>query len=163
MVPPQLLQSLSGSTLLLKGPGLICPQTSHEPPPNRLGFFRQQPGASSSLSSLQPRTKEAPSGAERKDTTQGKVFRLNLSIPVVKLLAILKLAEYQKSIQHNVNIINFKIVTAIKQWDVITYIHSTNCAFSKIPHYSTNYCQKQINNSSSWKSLQKELFLHCNK
>jgi len=39
-VPPQLLWSLSGSTLLLKGPGLICPELLHEHPPKLLGFFR---------------------------------------------------------------------------------------------------------------------------
>lgn len=41
-VPPHLLQSLSGSTPLLKGPGLICAQQPHELPPKPLGLFSQE-------------------------------------------------------------------------------------------------------------------------
>lgn len=68
------------------------------------------------------------------DKIQANAFRLNLSIPVAKLLARLKLDEYRETVQHYLNIINFNTVTEIKQWAVITAMTSTNevCVFKKI-------------------------------
>lgn len=62
----------------------------------------------------------------------GNALRLNLSILDGELLARLKLPEYKKTVQHNFNIISLKIVTAIKQWAVITTVTvQINCEFLK--------------------------------